>query len=152
MRQNYGTDWLLSTSSLINEASRPPDHDQEQDKSPQPEAVVVTSVKLDADSKATAELDMNRIGKIVESFAAYRYIEFSILDLNVSERQGERQMQQGDEHSLRRCDDEEDETKTICILSVSERCLVEKDETNSTVLCINEIANLSDIKFSTDSK
>ena len=44
-------------------------------------------------------------------------------------------------------DVQEDESKTICILSLSEKYLIERDEANSSVLCVNEFVQLSEIKL-----
>lgn len=139
MRQNYGAEWLLSTSSLLIPAttttvsgSKAKSTSNESERTgKEPESTVVNEI---SDSE-------ERTGSIIDSFAVYRSIEFSVLDLNM-----------GDQDERKGALEEDNQTKTICILSVTENCLVEKDETNSSVLCFNEIANLSDIKTSTKTK
>lgn len=155
MRQNYGTDWLLSTSSLLEKAPQ-----QSKSKDKQSTTTTTTtnasSTGHSCNNKPSQIIDENadddddhelaaRVGTILESFAVYRSIEFSVLDLMSSEPDG-------DQHEAVGSSADEDATRTVCILSIGERCLVEKDEANAKVLCLNEIANLSDIKLSIDSK
>lgn len=152
MRQNYGTDWLLSSSSLLE---KPPTTDTSQHSSKAMSSSSITEIVSSSEGRpsnntkaSSDDDDSTRIGNIIESFAVYRSIEFSVLDLasaKTNDDQEENNINNGDEV-------DEDATRTVCIFSIGERCLVEKDEANSTVFCVNEIANLSDIKLATDSK
>lgn len=137
MRLNYGTDWLLSSSNLIEAKNSPgvsPSASKTQQDQPEPEAPKETTT-TNSDDK---NMETERTGAIVESFPVYRSIEFSVLDLKT--KPPETTTSEPDE-----------ETKTICLLAISERCLIEKDETNSSVLFLNDLANLSQIDLSLDS-
>lgn len=139
MRQNYGTDWLLSTANLfekpMSETTPPADKEASAPKRGNERMNELL------DEKAAAENEI-QVDDIVESFPVYRSIEFSVLDLNTGSVN-----ENGNESGSG-----ENSTKNVCILSVSEKYLVEKDETNSNNLYINEIAKLEHIKLIVDSK
>lgn len=139
MRLNYGTDWLLSSSNLIeakNSLGVSPSASKTQQDQPESEAPKeTTTTTTNSDDK---NMETERTGVIVESFPVYRSIEFSVLDLKSKPPETA-------------TSEPDDETKTICLLAISERCLIEKDETNSSVLCLNDLANLSQIDLSLDS-
>lgn len=152
MRQNYGTDWLLSTSNLIEGAQSSIANETGREKSKIENncgggSGGVEKILESNQDRQKAD-DLSEL--IIESFAVYRSIEFSVLDLNSHEQRDQRNGSAASNHYDD--DDDENSTKTICILSVGEKCLIEKDETNSSVLCLNELVNLSDIKLSTESK
>lgn len=144
MRQNYGTDWLLSTSSLLEKAPQQSKSKDKQSTNATGQSSNNKPNQMNEENDDDDEL-ATRVGNILESFAVYRSIEFSVLDLMSSEPGEDHQEAAGSSA-------DEDVTRTVCILSIGERCLVEKDEANAKVLCLNEIANLSDIKLNIDSK
>ena len=156
MRQNYGTDWLLSTPNLIVK------NIQDSDAETTSSSSLPTKDPRTANSGGFAA-GLSEAG-VVESFAVYRSIEFSILGMNLG---GDGGRKKGGARPRRRSpprdkDDEEEvdteeedpaevvdeEGKSMCILSVTEKCLVEKDETNTDVHCINELAALNEIRIS----
>lgn len=108
MRQNYGTDWLLSTPNLI--AAKPSLIEE-----PQIE-VYKSETNLDL-------LDQKVLENVTDPFVVYKF-------LNVDD-------------SLQ----DSEAKKTCVLLSLNDIYLIEKDETNTDFLDLEELAHLEQIKF-----
>lgn len=105
MRQNYGTDWLLSTPNLVL-------NDIRQGFGIGKEKMMLDD--LETCIAKTESLDIEDNLRVIESFPVY-------------------------------CIGEEGEETCLCILSIDEKHLIERDEANKKLLSLNEISNLADI-------
>lgn len=132
MRQNYGTDWLLSTQTYLPKlATANTNNSNTQEAN--------LSKKDDTSIKNNDDINM---GIVIESFAVYRSIEASILDLNnFGEKADQARYNDADGES------ENDTTRSICILNLTDEYLIEKDETNSNLLCFNRFTDLADMSI-----
>lgn len=124
MRQNYGTEWLLSaptlataqtvaSTSLSFKSGNLNDSYQLKEE---------TETELSKEMKNSSS-DLKQFMKtcsIIESFPVYRSIQ---------------------------SDSDEADAQILSILSLNEKYLIEKDETNQLVLFSNEYAQLDDIQF-----
>ena len=117
MRQNYGTDWLLSTPNLITNLKIPEKLNAKKSE------INPTSIRAD---QASDYLNKLTIDETIESYVVYKLIEFVFSN-------GE-------------TDKQEEDNLELCILSLNERCIIERDETNTDVLALNEFINLEDIE------
>lgn len=134
MRQNYGTDWLLSAPNLqignVSETdakSNKHNNDNDSDLSSiepideKPE----DDIDLDTRQQPNPNSLRHSISNIVESFVVYR-ITSTQADGNNSER------------------------TEICVVSLSDTCLIEKDELNAEILAINYLLELADIEITNE--
>ena len=116
MRQNYGTDWLLSTPNLIlnNNATIISNKKNE---------VSNLAVNPKETTKYTNKYNNIEIKNEIETFAVYR----SICDTNSG--------------------DFIIDDKKLCILSLNDKYLIERDETNTEILNLEEISLLNVINL-----
>jgi hypothetical protein len=130
MRQSYGTDWLLSTSNLNSNSSN-------MNNSLNLVFSSKTSIQANSNKLMLNTLDDNKqnklsiddINNVIDSYAVYRSIEPISNNLNDQ------------------ADNALDLSIIICILSLTDLYMVEKDETNLELLSINKYTDLSDIKI-----
>lgn len=121
MRQNYGTDWLLSAPSMN---SREPNKKAENGSN---EISITSSMDsssiTDKSNVYINEISSDQIDKlrIIESYAVY-VTALSCLD-----------------------DNKPINEKNLCILSITDKYLIEKDETNSNVISVCEFNDLNEI-------
>ncbi len=119
MRQDYGTDWLLSTPNLlVNRIETLKENTDETVNIESSSECVASAVEKDLETKLA---DSN----IIESFVVYRMIcvgDENIVDLN-------------------------DLIIKICIVSLNDKYLIEKDETDTEFLSVNQLADITDIKI-----
>jgi hypothetical protein len=178
MRHNYGTDWLLSTPSLLDfnkqilndkMANISNNKDQERQR-------LISSNNDDSKTNSKSRYDermehkrlinqnllkettnMNEI-KIMESFAVYRSFTFnSTFSNNNNNTKGDNFDLEFDLRSRSSANDKEDtndyNSVCLCIISLTENYMIEKDETNAEILSIDEYADLESIElFFTTSK
>jgi hypothetical protein len=124
MRQNYGTEWLLSAPTLAT--AQPVASTSLNFKSTLNDSYQLKEETENELSKenANSSTDLKQLMKtcsIIESFPVYR---------SVQSHSGE-------------CD----QAQVLSILSLNEKYLIEKDETNQLVLFSAEYAQLDDIQF-----
>ena len=117
MRQNYGTDWLLSTPNLIANVKIPEKLNAKKSE------INPASIRAD---QASDYLNKLTIDETIESYVVYKLVEFVF--------------------SNSETDKQEEDNLELCILSLNERCVIERDETNTDVLALNEFINLEDIQ------
>lgn len=116
MRQNYGTEWLLSAPSFVSASMKKSSSFLNRNNA---ELTSPKLASLDSSSQLAAQVDDQYLHETIESFAVYK-----IQDIGQA--------------SIEKAD------KKLCILSLNAKLLVERDETNVTLLNVKELANLSD--------
>lgn len=136
MRQNYGPDWLLSMPNLIER--------DDSKKQQVPQQVVRPKLSNAEMPSASLSSKLDEMS-VIESFAVYRSVEIAILDLTVSEDVKKFSAAESVDEENGGEGEVEDEGRTLCILSLNETYLIEKDEANSSLLCVNEFVQLSEI-------
>ena len=120
MRQDYGTDWLLSTPNLIIKSN--PKENTSDIKEAQ-----FTADSTNGSNKTEEENIQNKLEilHVIDSFVVYRTLcENSDSDM-----------------------DSTDLVTKVCILSLNESFLIEKDETDTEFLSINAFADFTDINI-----
>ena len=118
MRQNYGIDWLLSTPKLNTNLLNV----KELGKN---ENIDIVNPESDSNNRATIGSDKeSELYTPIESYVIYRSLEND--DTN---------------------DLENLIHKELSIVSMSDRCLLEKDETNTALLFVDEFSNMEDIQL-----
>jgi hypothetical protein len=130
MRQSYGTDWLLSTPNL-NSNSLNINNSSNFLISSKTNTTQSNSNNQTLDENSKNKLSINEINNVIDSFAVYRSIE-PISNSNLNDDQIENAL---------------DSSIIICILSLTDLYIVEKDETNMELLSINKYSDLADIKI-----
>ena len=131
MRQSYGTDWLLSTPNLNANSSNINNslnliNPSKSTIQPSPK----NNLSTVSNNSTNNKLSIDEINNIIDSYAVYRSIEPISNNLNDDQ----------DENSL-------DSSIIICILSLTDLYIVEKDETNMELLSINKYTDLADVKL-----
>ena len=136
IREDYGTEWLLSTQTLGSDAQ----YDAAtsiasslQDKKPAAfmfahAAAAAAAVKQQADEAGAEEVRSVLAAPIAESFVVYRSTTTTT------------------DHDH---DDNDTAMTDVCILSLSDVYLIEKDETNTELLAYHAFSSLTDIHIIT---
>ena len=156
LRQNYGTDWLLSTPSLIEINKQLLNEkianklDKHNNLNPPPRIEISKEEKSAATTSssisklATFDEMQNRIQlveselNVLESFAVYLSIQTkTLLEKNDNfELEPDAKNNDSGEGLSNAC---------LCIISLSDKYLIEKDETNSDTLHVSEYASMESI-------
>ena len=160
MRQSYGTDWLLSTPSLLeinkqllNEKISSANSENKKRSltllNKDTDAAKVTKSSSSSLTKLTLNVNKQLEDKeiqILESFAVYRSVQskFSTNNTNIN-FELDFDVRSSSSKASHSDDGHANQGVSLCILSLSEKFLIEKDEINTNVLSINEYINLESI-------
>jgi len=126
MRQNYGTEWLLSAPTLApgqTVASTSFNFKSNLNDSYQLKEETETELNKEKNNSSSDLKQFLKSCPIIESFPVYRSIQ---------------------------SDSDECDAQILSILSLNEKYLIEKDETNQLVLFSSEYVQLDDIQFKPD--
>lgn len=123
MRQNYGTEWLLSAPTLATSqtvASTSLNFKSNLNDSYQLKEETENELNKETKNSSSDLKQFIKTCSIIESFPVYRSIQ---------------------------SDSGECDAQILSILSLNEKYIIEKDETNQLILFSNEYAQLDDIQF-----
>jgi hypothetical protein len=150
MRQNYGTDWLLSTPSLLDINKQLLNEKMSgnniiEESKDEVGSSVSNNIEVVVTGPDVKEIVLDTDIQIVEAYAVYRSMQSKASENNNSATNFELEFDEAKSDKNSSIAGDDAHNVCLCIISLSEKLFIEKDETNTTVISANEFASLEDI-------